>query len=410
MTGRTKATLVIAGAAQVLTCVLSSADLVGRIENGSVAIAGETIIGVGSAVEVSACVDSASAQVIDATGKVVAPGFVDSHTHLVFGGSRAPEYAARMTRDLEDVQSLGIPTGILATVEATRKETIESLAAGAEQRLWQMLRHGTTTVESKSGYGLSLDQEVKQLEVNRILQERQAVDIVSTFLGAHAFPREMPRERYVDLVVHAMIPQVAEQCLAVFCDVFCEKGYFSVSEARRILEAGRAAGLKLKIHADEYKAFGATLLAAELGAVSADHLNYTNCVAMRKLKQAGVVAVVMPVLDFAVRHEHPFDARAMLDKQMTVALATDLCPACRVESMQLVMQFACRLYRFSPEEALHAATVGGARALGMDDRGVLAAGKLADVQIWSIPTFEHVIYRIGHNAVDKVIRRGRIVV
>ncbi len=403
------ADLIIANAAQVLTCVPSPRDLVGRIENGSVAIAGERIIAVGPAAAVESQVNAASATRIDAAGKIVAPGFVDSHTHLVFGGSRAQEYAAKMTRTAAEVKALGIPAGILATVDMTRAESVDALTASAADRLRRMSAYGTTTVESKSGYGLTLPDELKMLEVNRRLQASQPIDILSTFLGAHDFPRDVPPDRYVEIVINEMIPQVAEQKLAVFCDVFCDEGNYTVEQSRRILEAGLAAGLKPKIHTDQYSQIGGALMAADLGVVSADHLNYTERPLMRKLAEANVVGVVTPALDFAVKHPRPFDARAMMAEGMTLALATDLCPGCWCESMQLVMQFACRLYRFSPEEALVASTVGGARALALNDRGTLEAGKLADIQIWNVPTFEDVIYWLGNNAVEAVIKRGKIV-
>jgi len=404
-----RADLLIANAAEVLTCVPSPDDLVGRIRGGAVAVAGERILAVGPDADVRAQVDATGAQVSDASGKIVAPGFVDSHTHLVFGGSRVREYAAKMTHTPQAVKALGIPTGILATVEMTRAESIDPLTASAVQRLRQMLAHGTTTAESKSGYGLTVADELKLLGVNRRLQALQPVDVVSTFLGAHDFPREVAREQYIESIIHEMIPLVAEQKLAEFCDAFCDEGYYTAAEARRILEAGRAAGLRPKIHTDQYSAIGGSEMAIELGVVSADHLNYTERGSMRKLAAAGVVGVVTPVLDFAVKHPRPFDARAMLAEGMTLALSTDLCPACWVESMQLVMQFACRQYGLSPEEALYASTVGGARALGLNDRGTLAPGQLADIQIWDIPTFEDVIYRLGNNAVETVIKRGKSV-
>jgi len=404
-----RADWVIAGATRVLTCVPSAGDPAGGRAGASVAIAGEWIIAVGSPSEVAEQVDTTSAEVIDASGKIVAPGFIDCHTHLVFGGSRAQEYAARMTMDPAEVRALGIPTGIIATMEMTRAETTDMLTASAAQRLRRMFRLGTTTVESKSGYGLSLAEEIKQLRVNRRLQSTQPVDVISTFLGAHDFPRDVPRERYVDIVTDEMIPWVADEGLAEFCDVYCDDGYYTVQQSQCILEAGLRAGLKPKIHVDAYSDTGGAAMAAELGVVSADHLNYTGRGAMRKLAEAGTIGVVMPALDFAVRHPRPFDARAMMAEGMTLALATDLCPACWVESMQLVMQLACRLYQFSPAEALYASTVGAARALRLEaDRGSLQPGKLADVQIWGLPTLGDLIYRIGNNAVEMVIKRGRV--
>jgi imidazolonepropionase len=406
---RPKADLIIAGATEVLTCVPTADDLIGRRAGASVAISGEAILAVGSPGEVAQQVDTTTARVIDATGKIVGPGFVDPHTHLVFGGSRAQEYAARMTLSPAEVKALGIPTGIQATVDMTRAATIDALTASAVERLDQMFRHGTTTVESKSGYGLSLAKEIEMLQVNQRLQAVQPVDLVSTFLGAHDFPQDVPRETYLESLIEEMMPRVAEEGLAEFCDVYCDEGYYTVEESRRILEAGLQRGLKAKIHVDAYANIGGAAMAAELGAVSADHLNYTDRASMQKLTEAGVAGVVMPGLDFAVGHPRPFDARALLEEGVTLALATDLCPGCWLESMQLVMQLACRLYQFSPAEALYAATAGAARALALDyDRGSLEPGKLADIQIWDLPTFEDVIYRLGNNAVETVVKRGRV--
>jgi imidazolonepropionase len=303
---------------------------------------------------------------------------------------------------------MGLATGIPATVMMTRAASEDELAATAERRLRHMLAYGATTVESKSGYGLSLEQELKMLRVNRRVQAGQPVDVVSTFLGAHDFPPEMSRDRYLEVLIQEMIPQVAEANLATFCDVYCDEGYYTVEETRRILEAGIDAGLVAKIHVDAYADIGGVAMAAELGVVSADHLNYTGRRALRQLATAGVIGVVMPALDFAVQHPHPFDSRAMMDEGLTLALATDFCPACWVDSMQLVMALACRLYRFSPEEALVAATAGGAQALALTDRGTIEPGKLADLQLWAVPSLDDVIYRLGSNAVSMVIKRGRV--
>lgn len=406
---RPKADLIITGATEVLTCVPASGDLAGRRSDTWVAIAGEVIVAIGSRSEVAQQVDTTTAEVLDASGKIVAPGFVDPHTHLVFGGSRAQEYAARMTLSPAEIKSLGIPTGIQATVDMTRAATSEALTASAVERLARMFRHGTTTVESKSGYGLTLGKEIEILQVNQRLRAAQPVDVVSTFLGAHDFPRDVPRETYLESLIDEMTPRVAEDGLAEFCDVYCDEGYYTVEESRRILEAGLQVGLRPKIHVDAYANIGGAAMAAESGAVSADHLNYTDRASMQKLAEAGVVGVVMPGLDFAVGHPRPFDSRALLAEGMTLALATDLCPGCWLESMQLVMQLACRLYQFSPAEALYAATVGAAHSLALGhDRGSLEPGKLADIQIWDLPTFEDVIYRLGNNAVETVIKRGKV--
>jgi imidazolonepropionase len=305
------------------------------------------------------------------------------------------------------VTDLGIPTGIQATVDVTRKMSPQDLYENALLHLKQMFNYGTTTVESKSGYGLNTAKEIELLQVNQKLQGSQPVDIVSTFLGAHDFPLEISREDYLDTLIHEMIPLVAWTHLAEFCDVYCDEGYYSVAQSRLILETGLRFGLKPKIHVDAYSNKGGSSMAAALGAVSADHLNYTTRQEMVLLREAGVVGVVMPGLDFSVRHPQPFNARQMMTEGLILGLATDLCPGCWMESMQLVMQLACRLYQFSPEEALYAATAGAARAVGLfADRGSLEPGKLADIQMWDLPTFEDLIYRLGNNAVDMVVKRG----
>jgi imidazolonepropionase len=403
-------TLLLKDPTETLTCVPTPGNLIGRLRGVSVAIQGAHILDVAPYPVLAERYDLSPTRIVDVRGKVLAPGFVDSHTHVVFGGSRVQEYAARMTRTPAEIRALGIPTGITATMAMTRAATEDELVASAAARVHRMLRAGTTTVESKSGYGLSLEHELKILRVNqRLAQSPTLPDILSTFLGAHAFPPDKSHAAYVDEILHEMLPAVQAESLADFCDVYIDEGYFTLPQTRRILETARALGFQLKIHADQYGALGGSELAADLGVVSADHLNYTSPETMWKLADAGVVGVLMPLIDFAVQHPRPFDARAMLDAGMTLALATDICPGGWTESMQLVMQFACRQYHLSPEEALYAATVGGARALALHDRGALASGLRADIQIWDVPVFEEVIYRLGGNVVENVLLKGRFI-
>ncbi len=391
----------------VYTCQPGLPDA-GRINNGAIAISGEHILAVGPAEELTPKIKAT--QVIDAIGKIVTPGFVDCHTHVIFGGSRAAEYAAKCSMSPDQVRQLGIPTGIVATMDMTRRESAQSLFASASDLIARMLAYGTTTVESKSGYGLTVSDELKMLDVNTQLDAETPVDIVSTFLGAHAVPPEHDTDTYVNLVIKEMIPQVADRGLAEFCDVFCEEGYFTAAQSRRILTAGMNAGLTPKIHTDEYADIGGSVLAAELPALSADHLNSTPPAVMATLAAAGVIGVVMPALDFAIAHDRPFDATAMKAAGMTLALATDICPGCWCESMQMVMQLACRNYGFTPVEALLGSTLHGAQAINRGhDRGTLEAGKLADVLILDVPTLDDVIYRVGNNSVATVVRRGRVI-
>ncbi|WP_252501595.1 imidazolonepropionase [Sporosarcina sp. Marseille-Q4943] len=403
-----KADTVISNAAEVITCIGDGTGNLGVLTNAWVALKGETIIGVGCEEEITEKFLMDETRVIDATGKVVAPGFVDSHTHLVFNGSRVEEYAAKVIG--KDPKELGITTGPNRTIELTRDATEEELFQQAKKRMMAMLEFGITTVESKSGYGLTTESEVKILEVGRRLNAETPVDVLNTFLGAHGIPEGMTKSQYVDVIINEMIPEVGEKKLAEFCDAWCDDGYFTAEESERILEAGLAYGMKPKLHADAYSYIGGSDLAVKMNMVSVDHMNYTPDDVIEKLAASEVTAVLMPALDFAVGHQRPFDARKMLDAGVKVALATDLCPACYTESMQFVINLACRLYKFSVEEAIKAATFGGAQALDLDDRGVIQEGKLADLQIWDVPSYKHIAYELGTNLVETVIKKGKVVV
>ncbi|MEH7342859.1 imidazolonepropionase [Bacillus sp. JJ1532] len=405
-----KVDIVISNASEVITCIGEGMEEIGILTDAWIAIKDEKIVGVGTEAEVKSNFDLGESSNIDATGKVVAPGFVDSHTHLVFYGTRVEEYAAKLTGKPEKLQQLSITTGPSRTVELTRNEPEETLFQQSKKRVMTMLEHGITTIESKSGYGLTTDSEIKILEVGRRLDQETPLDVLNTFLGAHGFPENLTKSEYLDVIINEMIPKVGEQGLAEFCDVWCDEGYFTAEESELILKAGLKYGMKPKIHADAYSYIGGSDLAAEMKMVSIDHLNYTPVEVMEKLAEAKVTGVLMPALDFAVNHKQPFDARQMLDKGMEIALATDLCPACYTESMQFVINLACRLYKFSVEEAIKAATYGGARALDLDDRGVIQEGKLADLQIWDVPTYKHIAYELGTNIVETVIKKGKVVV
>ncbi|MDN3017920.1 imidazolonepropionase [Paenibacillus sp. BSR1-1] len=403
-----KIDLVITNASEVITCLGEGMRDIGVLQNAWIAIKDGKIAAVGTEEEIKQEFILEHSSIIDAKGKVVAPGFIDSHTHLVFYGTRVEEYAAKVAG--LDPQKIGIAAGPNRTVELTRNRPAEELFEQSKLRLMNMLDYGITTVESKSGYGLTTESEIKILEVSRRLNKETPIDVLNTFLGAHGFPENLTKAEYLFKIVNEMIPQVGERGLAEFCDVWCDEGYFTAAESEVILKAGLQYGMKPKIHADAYSYIGGSDLAAEMKMVSIDHLNYTPIEVMEKLAEANVTGVLMPALDFAVAHKRPFEARRMLDLGMNIALATDLCPACYTESMQFVINLACRLYQFSVEEAIKAATYGGAKALDLDDRGVIEEGKLADLQIWDVPTYKHIAYELGTNIVETVIKNGKIVV
>jgi imidazolonepropionase len=402
MTDRTATVvdLVVTGAAEVLTCAGDAADLVGRVPGGGVAVDGGVVVAVGD------LAGYRGRRTVDAAGGVVLPGFVDAHTHVVFGGSRVEEYAAAVAGVTPPP---GVPVGIVGTTDATRACSTDELVAQAGVRVAEMLAQGTTTVESKSGYGLDPAAELRILEATRRLDEQLPVEMVSTYLGAHAFPRDRDPQDYVDAVV-AQIPEVAAAGLAEFCDVYCDAGYFDLDQSRRILETGAAHGLRPKVHLDAYSHTGAAALAIELGAVSVDHLNLTPPSELRRLAEAGITGVYMPCLDYAVGHPHPVDGRALVEAGMEVALATDVCPGCYVTDMQLAIAMACRSGALSVAQAVRAATYGAARSLGREDRvGSLVPGHQADLVVLDLPRFEHLAYRIGRNSVTTVVKAGQIV-
>jgi imidazolonepropionase len=390
----------------------------GLIPGGAVAIADGRVLAVGPSADLRRRVRAA--RTLDAAGRVVMPGFVDPHTHLVWAGDRADEFQMRIAgAGYMEIMAAG--GGIMSTVRHTRAAGPDDLMAQTRLRLDRMLAHGTTTVEIKTGYGLNVEDELKQLQVIHRLQAEGPATLVPTFLGAHAVPAEYRgrTDEYVDLVANGMLPAVAQQAArnrvpespALFCDVFCEDGAFSLAQSRRILEAAQALGLKLKIHVDEFKPLGGTRLAVELGTVSADHLVCTPPDEIELLARSDVIAVALPGTPFGLGHHDYTPARAIVDGGGALALATDCNPGtCWCESMQFVIALACRYLRLTPAEAIGAATINAAHAVALGSQaGSLEPGKRADLVILDVPAYTHLGYRFGTNLVREVIVGGQCV-
>lgn len=355
--------------------------------------------------------------IVDVHGALVTPGLVDPHTHAVYGGNRASETALKLA-GVPYLEILARGGGILSTVEATRRASDEQLYDSAAVRLRAMLQMGTTTVEVKGGYGLSTDQELRLLRIVAELDRTMLLTVVPTFLGAHATPATYKGEpdRYVDQVIGDMIPSVARQGIASFCDVFCEPGVFSIDRSRRILMAANAHGLATKIHADEIEPAGTGMsgaeLAAEVGATSADHLRATNDEGFRRLAEAKVTPVVLPATSFNLRDHQYAEARRMIDGfDLPVALATDCNPGTSpTESLQLVMTLAALELRMTPQEILAGVTVNAARAIGLQNEvGSLSPGKSGDVVVWQSYDLDFLPYRFGANQASVVVKAGEIV-
>jgi imidazolonepropionase len=386
------------------------------IDDGAVVIEEGIIKVVGKTEDVLNGIDDADLNIaefdiIDAAGKAVLPGFVDSHTHFVFSGYRADEFSWRLRGDsyMEIMKRGG---GILNTVKATRAANKEELIKTGLKRLDSMVSFGVTTVEGKSGYGLDHSTEIKQLEVMEELNRDHPVDIVGTFLGAHAVPEDYKgrEDAYIDYMINTVIPEVTDRNLAQFCDIFCEKNVFSVEQSRRLLLKAKENGLKIKIHADEIVQLGGAELAAEIGAVSADHLLQASYKGITDMAQAGVVATLLPGTAFSLKEPYA-RGRYMIDKNCAVALATDLNPgSCFTESIPLIFALATLYMNISIEEAITALTINGAAALDRaDTTGSLDVGKIGDVIILEYPSYKFIPYHIGISTVEKVIKKGKLI-
>jgi imidazolonepropionase len=386
------------------------------IDDGAVVVKEGIIEAVGTTKEIEAKLEKSGTDLtefdtIDARNKAVLPGFVDSHTHFIFGGHRADEFSWRLRGDsYMDIMKRG--GGIVSTVQATRAATANELLQAGIKRLDSMLSFGVTTVEGKSGYGLDLDTEIKQLEVINHIDGIHYIDIVPTFLGAHAVPEDLKgrEDDFIDYLIEEVMPRVVERNLAVYCDVFCEKNVFSVNQSRRLLTKARELGFKIKLHADEIVQLGGAELAAELNATSADHLLQASDEGIRQMAQAGVVATLLPATAFSLKEPYA-RGRFIIDSNCAVALATDFNPgSCFTESIPLVFALATLYMDITTEEAVSALTINSAAALDRADIiGSIDVAKQGDLVVLDSPSYKFIPYHVGVNTVEKVVKKGNLV-
>jgi imidazolonepropionase len=420
----TEIDLLVTNAGQLVTCASpagpkrgAAMGQVGLIEQGAVGVAQGKIVAVGPSAALQA--GYTARRTIDAGGKVVCPGFVDPHTHLVFAGDRVAEFELRI-KGASYLEIMAGGGGIVSTSQAVRQASVEQLVAESRPRLEAMLVLGTTTVEIKTGYGLDTASELKLLQAIEALDQAHPGDVVPTFLGAHAIPPEYQgrAEAYTGLVITEMLPAVAEWYKSstfaargrpCFNDVFCEQNAFNLDQSRRVLEAGLALGLPAKIHADEFTALGGVSLAVELGAVSADHLDVTPPAERARLAASDTVGVILPAVNFNLGSTHFAEARAWLEAGAAIALSTDINPgSAPCPSLPLVMAIACRYQKLLPAEALNACTINAAHAIGLGHQlGSLEVGKQADLLIIAAPDYRHLAYHFGGNLVETVIKSGQ---
>ncbi|MCQ4924194.1 imidazolonepropionase [Tissierella carlieri] len=414
-----KATLVIKNVDNLITLkgenkprVKESLKDIGIIKNGIIALNGEKIIYVGEGELPSDIIVDEDTIILNGIGKTVTPGLVDSHTHLVHGGSRENELAMKL-KGVPYLDILAAGGGIHSTVKSTKEATFEELYNQAKKSLDTMLKFGVTTIEAKSGYGIDdFDTELKQLEVANKLNEDHHVDIVSTFMGAHAVPkdyRDNPDD-FVDIIIKDMIPEVARRKLAKFCDVFCEEGVFTIDQSRKILLAAREYGMEPKLHADEIEPLGGAELSAEIGCITADHLIAASDIGIEQMAKSGVIANLLPGTSFNLQTGKFARARKMVEAGVPIALSTDYNPgSCPTENLQLIMSFGSLIMKLTPEEVITAVTINGAAALGLErEVGSLEIGKRGDIVMFDSPNLEYIIYHFGVNHVDTVVKKGKI--
>ncbi|MCI5725020.1 imidazolonepropionase [Fusobacterium sp.] len=384
-------------------------DNIEVLENAYVVIEKDKIVAVGTG-EVPKEYFNPQVEMVDLSGKLVTPGLIDSHTHLVHGGSRENEFAMKI-EGVPYLEILAKGGGILSSLKATRNASHKELIDKTLRSLKYMLELGVTTVEAKSGYGLDFENEIKQMEVVKILEHLQPVSLVSTFMGAHAVPVEYKenREAYIQLVID-MLPEVRKRNLAEFCDIFCEDKVFSVEESRRILTAAKENGFKLKIHADEIVSLGGVELAAELGAVSAEHLMKITDSGINALANSNVIADLLPATSFNLM-EHYAPARKMIEAGIQIALSTDYNPgSCPSENLQFVMQIGAAHLKMTPKEVFKAVTINAAKAIDRHHEiGSIEVGKKADISVFDAPNMSYFLYHFGVNHTNRVYKNGKLV-
>lgn len=346
-------------------------------------------------------------------GKIATPGIIDCHTHLVYGGSREHEFAQKLA-GVPYLDILAQGGGILSTVRATRAASFDNLYQKSKRLLDYMLLHGVTTVEAKSGYGLDWETEKRQLDVVAALEKDHPIDLVSTFMAAHAILEEYKgnAKAYLDEIVEQMLPEVKKENLAEFCDIFCEKNVFTAEESRYLLSKAKELGFKLRIHADEIASIGGVDVAAELGAISAEHLMMATDEGIAKMSQAGVIGNLLPATTFSLMEDTYAPARKMIDAGMAITLSTDSNPgSCPTANMQFVMQLGCFMLRLTPIEVLNAVTINAAYSVNRQERvGSLTVGKEADIAIFDAPNIDYPLYFFATNLIHQVYKKGQLVV
>jgi len=413
--------LLITGASQILTLRGrtprrgTSLSKIGMEKNGAILVRKGRVVAVGSRSSVEARPDAKEAEKLDVGGRVVIPGFVDSHTHLIQGASRADEYELKIQgASYEEIARKG--GGILNSVKKLRAATSESLKARARAALEEFAAYGTTTLEAKSGYGLDVASELRILQLQRELAQEQRLEIVSTFLGAHTVPSEFRgkpdgAERYIRLLLEEMLPEIAKRGLAEFCDVFCDRGAFTREQARRILTEGKRHGLAPRVHAEQLSRTGATQMAVELGAASCDHLEQVKAADIRALAKSKTVATLLPGCDFHLGWKQYAPARKLIEADAIVALATDYNPGTSpTVSMPMVLSLACTQLRMTPAEALAAATINAAYALRRDNKvGSIEAGKQADLAVFEVEDYREIPYYFGMQRCWMTMKSGQII-